>query len=240
MRPTTRFATTCLLAGFFTWAGCESFVDLINQSLVNSAGQGQPFADANAPDADDGMLNGMPALIYDIEIKGFADGPNGGYFEREGTVYVLNQIDPITSGNIVEVLIESGQPETSADLGAFLFATHTGLYRSTNAPTDGGVDLAFVDLNERDETVTLTPDTGTLAITNSRNSFTTGDGVVQELYLIDEGQIILEFPADDTVGGVIDVSGLNLADNSEGSYEATLRGELRGTAPDGGNGEADQ
>jgi hypothetical protein len=226
----------CLIAALALCCGCDAFTELINQSLISSAGQGQPFADANEPDANSGTLNGMPALIYDVEIRGDAQGANGGYFEREGTIYVLSTIDPSTSGNIVEVLIESGQPETSADPGAFLFATHTGLYRSANAQAAGGVDLAFVDLSERDDTVTLVPDPSTQAIFNSRNSFTTGDGAVPELYLIDEGQIILEFPADDTVGGVVEVSGTNIVDGSEGSYEATLSGALRGTTPEQSNG----
>ncbi|UCG33510.1 MAG: hypothetical protein JSU68_02535 [Phycisphaerales bacterium] len=232
---TARFATMCLFGSLLGCAGCEGFVDLINQSLINSASQGQPFADANTPNTSSETINGMPALVYDVEIRGDAQGENGGYFEREGIVYVLSTI-----GNVVEVLIESGQPETSADLGAFLFATHTDLYQGTNPQTASGIDLAVVDYSERDDMVTLAPDTSPLAIRNSRNSFTTGDGVVQELYLIDAGQIMLEFAEDDTIGGVIEVSGTNTYDGSQGGYVATLRGALRGTTSDESGGQTDQ
>jgi hypothetical protein len=234
-RPSALLAMTCLLGGLFVGAGCDSFADLVNQSLIDSLGQGQPFADANTTDTADGVgtLNGMPALIYDVHIEGDADG---GSLEREGTIYVLSTVDPNTSGNVVEVLIESGQPETSAELGAFLFATHTGLYQSTDTQTDDSVDLAWVDLSERDNTVTLSPDTRTLAITHSHNSFATGDGGVQELYLIDDGQIILEFAEDDTIGGAIEVRGTNTFNPSGASYEATLSGALRGTTSDVGGG----
>ena len=223
----------CLLGGLFVGTGCDGFADLVNQSLIDSLGQGQPFADANTSGtADDNWtLNGMPALIYDVQIEGYAEGASGGYFEREGTVYVLSTI-----GNVVEVLIESGQPETSADLGAFLFATHTWLYQSTDTQTDNGIDLAIVDYSERDNTVTLSPDTGTLAITHSHNSFSTGDGGVQELYLIDDGQIVLEFSEDDTISGAIQVRGTNAFNPSGVSYEATLSGALRGTTSDAGSG----
>ena len=228
---TIRFGSVVgLLAGLSACAGCEAINEQALQSLL---GSGIPFTDPNATDnATSGVASAEPASIYDVDLAGYAAGETGGTFNRQATITVCDNVDSATSGNVVEVIIESGTPLTSSKIGAFLFATHSSLYEAV--PSNTPTDLAFVSLDEQAGNITLIPDADARVMANSLNTFTTGQGNIQDVYRVDEGLIVLEFREDDSIGGFIEVQGTGIFDAGEGAYTATFRGWLRGSEPDEG------
>ena len=220
----------CLGAGFSVCAGCEALNEQALQSLLTG---GNPLLSPNDPaNQNPSTTSSASALVYDVDLAGYASGETTGRFDCQATIRVFDILDATTSGNVVEVIIESGAPLTSGELGDFLFATHTALYEQTQSTAS--VDLAFVNLDEQAGTVTLIPDAGTQAITNSLNTFIADEGLVQEAYLIDEGLIVLEFRDEGAIGGLIEVKGTGILNAGQGSYTATFSGWLRGSEADGG------
>ena len=220
----------CVVAGLGVCAGCEAIGEQALQSLLDS---GNPLVDPNDPDDQTPSTDSSTsALVYDVDLAGYAGGETGGRFDRQATIRVFDDLNSTTSGNVVEVIVESGTPLTSSELGAFLFATHTSLYEQ--AQSTAPADLAFVNLDEQTSTITLIPDAGTQAITNSLNTFTASEGLVQDVYLIDEGLIALEFREEGSIGGLIEVKGTGILNAGQGTYTATFGGWLRGSEPDEG------
>ena len=57
---------------------------------------------------------------------------------------------------------------------------------------------------------------------------------MQDVYLIDEGLIALEFREEGSIGGLIEVKGTGILNAGQGTYTATFGGWLRGSEPDEG------
>lgn len=141
-------------------------------------------------------------------------------FRRSGVLSIRPTVTTqgTTNGvNPIEVIIESGNPVSSPQVGAFQFATNDTFLGGRG----GQLDTAFVDLDARAGVIQIQPDFG-LAIV-SLNGFNSSSGLFAEFKAINEGSITLRFTEGGSrVSGTINVLGASAVSTARTRYVASF------------------
>jgi hypothetical protein len=196
---------------WLSWAGlaCRSDVPPTEGShQQNTTGSGDPVAYAGT------------ANFYNITSQGTVLGRP---FARQGILAFTTPI-PIgtTNGaNPFEVVIVSGNPAISPEIGAIQFTTNTFLFGGP-----GAVDMAYVSF--ANNCAFINPDSRISA--TGLNVFNALSGLAADVYQIFAGTIqICSRNTFQTISGSINVLGTGPIFHSNSPYQATVSGSFSGS-----------
>lgn len=142
--------------------------------------------------------------------------------ERTGTL--------ANGANLRDVGLFVGQPPSTPAAGSLWLATHTDVFslaRVTTVPAGlSRIDMAFVTGDAPAGTLAIVADGGFYDLAAGApvllNSFSTNTGAIAQVYRATGGGMELQFAADGTVSGRVDVVGTNASGVGSGRVVATL------------------
>ncbi len=181
-----------------------------------------PAARAESPRR---QVAGRAYLLYRLAMQGDVGGNS---FQRSAELFIT---EPLMQGgtapvNAYDVLLLSGQPVTTPELGAINFASNTFFFGRNSAQTAPTLDLARVALNTKGTGLavqTLPGVTGTVF----RNTFNPRPWWFGNVYEVNSGTMQIELSGDSqTVSGQITATGTGFIFFLSTPYHATFTGTL--------------
>jgi len=192
----------------------------------------------------------IPATaVYDITITGTTYFGNTNFpssatryspahtFTLRGTLVVLptrdrNGVNFDNGRNARDVGIFVGSPFSSPQAGSVWFATNTTVFADVGIGNVNqrlaSLDVAYVTVNERGNTIGIRVDDQSIARTSQLNSFNVKSGLTANVYQILAGGMDLAFAKDGRqVSGALDFIGSGYLYPGSTRVQATVSGRLR-------------
>lgn len=166
---------------------------------------------------------GYAYLLYRLSLTGAVGGDS---FQRSGQLFITEPITPVgvKPTNAYDVLLLSGRPAITPELGAINFASSSFFFGRDTDARHTAFDLARVSLNETETGLAIQM----LPVTSAeRNTFNPRPGWFGNVYEVNAGTMQLELSgASERVSGQISVTGTGFIFFLTAPYRATFSGTL--------------
>lgn len=184
-------------------------------------------ADASTQGA---LPTGQQYWYWNVTIQGNAMGYA---FQRNGFLIATAPIDRVATQNGINALdfwLASGNPGATPESGSIWFATNRAYYSLIGDANAGSqLDLAYVNYDSQSATFDIRPDPS-IAAASTFNLFNAQSGLLADMYLIREGQMLVQFQNDwNTVVGQANLVGTEHLYYSNVPYNVTITGSYGGS-----------